>query len=335
MRSHRIASLAEVDPEVRAGLDAYFAPVGAGGLNAIADLGARRAKYAELVNAALLRNPPDERVRSEDRWVPRESEQDGVVRVRIYEPAGRVGALPALVYFHGGGLIMGSIEGADRSAREIAAAVHCVIVSVDYRLAPENPHPAALDDCYRTLTWTSEQAVELGVDERRIGLYGGSAGGCLAAGVSLLARDRGGPPIAFQMLPYPMLDDRNESPSSHAILDFGIWDRAANVEAWRHVLGSEVGSDSVSPYAAPARAGDLAGLPPTYLDVGELDLFRDEDVEFALNLMRAGVATELRVYPGVVHGTEQFAPEAKVARRILADRVSALRRALHPAAGSG
>jgi acetyl esterase/lipase len=181
------------------------------------------------------------------------------------------------------------------------------------------------------LTWTAEEADKLGIDRDRIGLYGGSAGGCLAIGTALLARDRGGPPIVFLMTPYPMLDDRNETPSSHAILDFGVWDRAANLEAWRCVLGDAAGGEDVSPYAAPARASDLAGLPPTYIDVGDLDLFRDEDVAFALGLMEVGVPTELKVYPGVVHGGEAFAPRSRVSARILADRWEALRRALHPA----
>ncbi len=320
--------MGEVDPEVREGLATYLEAVGEGGFHAIRDLGERRAKQAELVAAALSRNPPDPGVVSTDRTIPRDDADGGPIPVRVYEPAGREGDLPALVYFHGGGLIMGSIDGAELPARAIVAAVGCALVSVGYRLAPEHPYPAALDDAYRALEWTVEEATALGLDPARIGLYGGSGGGCLVAGTALLARDRGGPPVVFQMLPYPMLDDRDRPAANRAIPDFGLWDRAANAEAWRWVFGERAGDDSVPAYAAPARATDLAGLPPTYIDVGQLDPFLDEDVEFAIGLAHAGVPTDLRVYPGVVHGSELIAPQSRVAKRILEDRFDALRRAL-------
>lgn len=181
-------------------------------------------------------------------------------------------------------------------------------MSVGYRLAPEHPHPAPVEDCYAALRWMSDQASALGVDAGRLALYGGSAGGGLAAAVALPARDRGTPRPAFQMLPCPMLDDRNVTPSSHEITDIGIWDRAANLQGRQALLGDFDGADGVSPYAAPARADDLSGLPPTYLDAGELDLFRDENIDYATRLVRAGVPVELHVYPGGIHAGELPAP---------------------------
>jgi acetyl esterase/lipase len=176
--------------------------------------------------------------------------------------------------------------------------------------------------------WIASNAEKLGVDAERIAIYGGSAGGGLAAATALLARDQGEPVLAFQMLLYPMLDDRCQTPSSNEITDIGVWDRSANIEAWRHVLGDQQGSKDVSPYAAPARELDLRGLPPTYIDVGALDLFRDEAIEYAARLMQNGVPTELHVYPGAVHSSEVFAPEADVSRRVVSYRSAALRRAL-------
>jgi acetyl esterase/lipase len=213
------------------------------------------------------------------------------------------------------------------TAEQIAEQVGCVTVSVGYRLAPENPHPAPIEDCYAGLCRVAESADELRIDSGRIAIYGASAGGGLAAGVALLARDRSGPTLAFQMLIFPMLDDRNSTRSSREITDFGIWDRAANIEAWQHLLGNEAGSESVSIYAAPARSEELGDLPPTYIDVGQLDLFRDEDIDYASRLMQAGIPTELHVYPGAVHASEVFAPESDVARRVIGYRIAALRRA--------
>ncbi|GAA3485665.1 hypothetical protein GCM10018966_101980 [Streptomyces yanii] len=175
----------------------------------------------------------------------------------------------------------------------------------------------------------SGKASTLGIDPSRLALYGGSAGGGLAAGVALLARDRGTPPLAFQMLPYPMLDDRNITLSSHEITDIGIWDRAANLQGWQALLGDRAGTDRVSPYAAPARTDDLSGLPPAYLDVGELDLFRDENIAYANRLMQAGVPVELHVYPGGIHAGELLAPDAELSTRITDYRMNALARALN------
>jgi acetyl esterase/lipase len=167
-------------------------------------------------------------------------------------------------------------------------------------------------------------AAELGFDPDRLAVNGGSAGGGLTIAVSMLARDRGGPAIRFQMPIYPMIDDRNETPSSRAITDIGLWDRAGNIEAWNWYLGE----GKPDQYAAPARAEDLAGLPPTFIDVGTVDLFRDEDIAFAQRLMQAGVPAELHVNPGAYHAAEAFAPQAALSERIWARRYEALRRGL-------
>jgi acetyl esterase/lipase len=169
---------------------------------------------------------------------------------------------------------------------------------------------------------------ELGIDADRIGLYGSSAGGCLAAAVALLARDRGGPAIAHQMLVSPMLDDRSSTPSAMTNTGFGAWSREANIQTWQAWLGQDFGTDRVSPYAAPARASELTGLPPAYIDVGDLDLLRDEAVDFARRLSLAGVPVELHVYPGGIHGGESLAPDAELSVRVLGYRHSALHRAL-------
>jgi acetyl esterase/lipase len=206
----------------------------------------------------------------------------------------------------------------------ICDEVGAVVVSVEYRLAPENPHPAPVEDCYAALVWMVKNADELGFDPNRLALYGGSAGGGLVLGTALLARDRGGPPVKFMMPIYPMIDDTNTTPSSHEIVDVGIWDREGNIEAWAWYIGD----GKPDQYAAPTRAEDLTGLPPAFIDVGTVDLFRDEDIAFAQRLMHAGIPTELHIHDGAYHAAERFAPEAALSTRIWAARLDALRRAL-------
>ena len=252
------------------------------------------------------------------------------LRLAVYRPTGPTAPMPAYVHVHGGGMISGDIDTEAPAMAAIAAAIESVVVSVDYRLAPEHPHPAALDDCYAGLRWTAEHAGSLGIDPARIALGGESAGGGLAAATALLARDRGGPALVHQHLIYPMLDDRNITSSSREFDGaWPAWSRERNLVGWQALLGDLAGGPDVSPYAAPARAVDLAGLPPTYIDCGALEVFRDEDVEYALRLAQAGVSVELHVWPGAVHGWEGAAPDAAVTRRAIETRQSALRRALH------
>jgi len=198
------------------------------------------------------------------------------------------------------------------------------MLSVDYRLAPEHPYPTPVEDCYTGLKWLAEHACELGVDPVRIAVMGDSAGGGLAAGVALLARDRGGPALARQILIFAMLDDRNSIPDPE-IAPFAVWSYDDNVTAWRALLGEAVGGLDVSQYAAPARATDLSGLPPCYLEVGQLDIFRDEDLAYAEHLSRDGVTVEFHLRPGVPHEFETVAFDTDIARRSVADRIRVLR----------
>jgi acetyl esterase/lipase len=247
-----------------------------------------------------------------DLTVPASSAFPGVpVRVRRPRSDGR--DLPCLVWMHGGGFVLGSSRLPDPRLDEWCSGLGCVGVSVDYRLAPEHPYPAAIDDCYRALLWVFDHARELGVDPARIGVGGRSAGGGLAAGLALLSRDRAEVRIAFQLLINPMLDDRRLTESSK--WDGAVWPPSANAYAWDAYLPGAAGTDAITAYAAPARAGDLTGLPPALITVGTLDCFLDEDVDYAMRLAHAGVATELHVHAGVPHGFDTLAPESRVARK--------------------
>jgi acetyl esterase/lipase len=252
------------------------------------------------------------------------------IPVRVYRPRDVEGQLPCLLWIHGGGMIAGGLDMDDPLCDRFADEAECLVVSVDYRLAPEHPHPAPVEDCFAALQWIGESAAELGVDPGRIAVGGSSAGGGLAAGTALLARDRGGPALCFQLLIYPMLDDRNTTPSALEFDDVLSWSRQHNISGWAALLGDAAGAENVSEYAAPARASDLSRLPPAIIQVGELDVFRDEDISYASGLLGAGVATELHVYPGAYHGFNLHVPEARVSRRMNADSSAALIRALHP-----
>jgi acetyl esterase/lipase len=251
---------------------------------------------------------------------------DPEVRVRIYEPAQKAQDRPGILYIHGGGYILGTPETTDFSCYHLVSEIGCVIVSVDYRVSPDTPYPGPLEDCYAALKWFSENAESLGVDKDRIAVAGGSAGGGLTAALCLLARDRKGPVIAFQAPMYPMIDDRNITPSSHEFVDDRFWNRAKNEFGWEMYLGNLYGGDV--PYtAAPARATDLSGLPPAYTCVGELDLFRDETIDYCTRLMQAGVAVELHVYPGCYHAFDMNL-NTEIGRRAEHEIVQTLKRAL-------
>ncbi|MFJ7049688.1 alpha/beta hydrolase [Streptomyces sp. NPDC101112] len=265
----------------------------------------------------------------EDRLVPgpEGAPEISLLICRPTEPV-RSGPLPVLYHVHGGGMVVGNNRvGVDAPlawARELGA----VVVSVEYRLAPEHPHPAPVDDVWAGLLWTAENAKEIGGDPDRIVLTGASAGGGLAAALALLARDRGGPRPIGQMLLCPMLDDRNDTPSAHQMAGLGVWDRTANETGWTALLGERRGGADVSPYAAPARAEDLSGLPPAFLDVGSAETFRDEVVAYASRLWQAGGEAELHVWPGGFHGFDGFAPQAALSQDCRAAHVRWLRRLL-------
>ncbi len=239
---------------------------------------------------------------------------------------------PALLHIHGGGFISGSIDleldFLVATTRELGIA----IASVDYRLAPEHPFPAGVEDCYAALVWLHDRAAELGVDPARIGVGGGSAGGGLAAAVALMARDRQGPPVCFQYLGIPELDHRLETVSMQTFTDTPLWSRPAAVRSWQHYLGTIDGE--VSAYASPSIASDLRGLPPAYVTAMEFDPLRDEGILYALRLLQAGVNVELHSYPGTFHGS-QAVTTAAVTIRARDELILALTRGLGVVPGDG
>jgi acetyl esterase/lipase len=247
------------------------------------------------------------------------------VPLRWYAPPAydAAGTGPAAVYLHGGGMIGGSVQLYDRVIAAYAADSGIPLLAVDYRLAPEYPHPTPVEDSYAGLAWLTAHAAELSVDPARIAVMGDSGGGGLAAAAALLARDRG-PAVARQILIYPMLDDRTTVPDP-ALAPFAGWSYDDNYTAWHGVLGDQIGTAGVPGTAAPARTFDLAGLPPMYVEVGELDIFRDEAIEYARRAAAAATPVELHVHPGCPHAFDRVAPDADVVRRARADRLRVLR----------
>ncbi|MAG31038.1 MAG: esterase [Deltaproteobacteria bacterium] len=224
------------------------------------------------------------------------------VRVLLYRPKGMKGRLPILLHFHGGAFCFMHPESFAGMEANWSLGHRCVVVSIDYRLAPEHPFPAGSEDCYAGLLWVVANADELEVDLDRLVVTGGSAGGALSAAVTLMARDRGGPKIASQALMIPVLDDRLRTPSHHQSVDAPGFNAAGNEGMWLHYLGEDADRGKTSPYAAPARAEDLSGLPPAFIQTNGLDPLRDEGIEYALRLLAAGVSVELYNCPGAYHG---------------------------------
>ena len=251
---------------------------------------------------------------------------DPPITVRVHRARNATGVLPCVYSIHGGGYVLGSASMDDGSFDRWCPELGIVGVSVEYRLAPETPYPGPIEDCYRGLQWVVDNAAELGVDPARIGVHGVSAGGGLAAALALVARDRGGPSLAFQLLDCPMIDDRQQTVSSQAN-GLAVWSKESNTFGWRAYLGSLYGTNDVPTHAAPARETDLRGLPPAFVSVGTVDGFHDEDVDYAVRLNHAGVPTELHVYPGAPHGY-QMALESGLAKRAWRDKSDWLRRQL-------
>jgi len=250
------------------------------------------------------------------------------LEITILRPRGLTAVTAGLFNIHGGGMMTGHRTMDTGRLADLVEGLGVVVVNVEYRLAPEHPHPAPVEDCYAGLVWMSEHAALLGVDPARIVIMGGSAGGGLSAGVALLARDRTGPALAGQLLLCPMIDDRNDSVSSHQYSDSGTWTRQMNDIGWRALLGDAAGTSDASPYAAPLRAKDLTGLPPAFIEAGAAEVFRDENVEYASRLWAVGGDAELHVWSGAFHGFDIFAPGSELARAALASRDSWLRRVL-------
>lgn len=244
------------------------------------------------------------------------------IRIKVYAPVGQTETLPVVLFIHGGGYVFGSIEANDAKCAQYVKGANCVVVSVDYRLAPEDPYPAAIEDCYLALQWIVANQSQLNIDETRLAVVGGSTGGGLTAALTLLARDRKGPAIKFQMPLFPMLDDRCTTFSSKEITNKRVWSREHNQFAWSMYLRGVEGE--TPKYAAPLRETDFRNLPPTYTMVGSLDPFRDETMQYVKVLTDAGVPIEFHLYPGGYHEFESMVPEAAISKRAIEETIRAL-----------
>ena len=255
----------------------------------------------------------------------------GPLEVYWYDPAPGSRNRPALLHIHGGGMVIGSARSMQQAPSGIAAALGIPVASVEYRLAPEHPFPAPQNDCYAALKWLAASADVLGIDAARIGITGESAGGGLAAATALMARDLGGPALAAQILTYPMLDHRtggDACPHGNPITGEFVWTRAHNRFGWECLRGDYAADDAHKGWFSPSLAEDLSGLPPTWIGTGSLDLFLDEDLDYALRLVKAGVPVELHSYPGAIHAFNAIA-EATTAKAFTRDLLGAMARLLH------
>lgn len=304
-----------IDPELRP----VFERMGV--LDLISDIPAARAEIRR--RAAAFPAPPDDRIVSRDRVIPGPGGHQ--IPVRVYTPRGD-GPFPLVIYMHGGCFITGDLDTAESQCRPIVLGANAVVISVDYRLAPEHPFPAQLDDCYATLLWAVEQAAELNIDPARIAVGGRSAGGCLATAVALKARDEDGPTLIYQALLIPVTDDRLDTPSSHEIVDERILNRKTCEAMWKFYLQD---SSAETGYAVPMRTRDLHGLPPALVQLCENDPLRDEGLMYAQRLLSAGVSTEIQLVPGAWHVFESQAPTSRLAVRTTANWVNAINAALH------
>lgn len=291
----------DLDPELAAAL-AAMPRMPHGGLIDLSDIPAFRAMTAAAV-AAFPAPEPDPRVSVSTHVATR---ADGTtLDVVAFRPETAPSPAPVLAWFHAGGQVLGTAHHDAAYHADLALSLNCVVAVVDYRLAPETPAPGAAEDGYLAYTYLLKNAAELDIDPYRIGIAGASGGGAPATATALMIRDRGDAAPCLLALNYPMLDDRNETPSSHQIVDLGVWDRRENLLAWAAVLG---GREDVGAYEAPGRAEDLGGLPETFIAAAQYDVFRDENIALASKLLAAGVPVELHVYPHAFHAWDRFAP---------------------------
>lgn len=311
------------DPEIEPLLD--FLPDTSLGLN---DPNAARSAFLELVAQANA-DIDETGIDIENTSIPGPPGAPDIP-VRIYSPERLAENVPGILHIHGGGFVIGNLDSELGSCIGLCRGLGVVVVSVDYRLAPETPYPGPLEDCYAALSWVSDNSAQLKIDSTHLAVFGQSAGGGLSAATALLARDRGGPALCFQYLGIPELDDRLETTSMQQFVDTPMWNRPNAELSWDYYLGDQYqrGADDVPYHAAPARADNLSGLPPAYISTMEFDPLRDEGVEYALKLMQAGVPTELHCFPGTFHGSALF-NHTQVARREAAEMFAVLSRALN------
>ncbi|GAA4627523.1 alpha/beta hydrolase [Actinoallomurus vinaceus] len=301
---------ASLDPELAAAL-AAMPRTANGGVMDLTDISALRAQ----LNAAMAQRPapaPDPRIAVETLHVQRPDQS--TLDVVLFTPTDTDRLLPALAYFHPGGQVLGSAHDDTAYPSALALSLRSVIAVVDYRLAPETPAPGAAEDGYLAYTYLVAHAEEHQINPDRVGIAGVSGGGAVAAAGALMIRDRGAARPCLLSLNYPMLDDRNETPSSHQVTDIGVWDRRENLLAWAAVLGDRAGRPDVDPYSAPGRATELHAMPETFIAAAQFDVFRDENIDFATRLMAAGVPVELHVYAHAFHAWDLLVPASSLAQ---------------------
>jgi acetyl esterase len=284
----------------------------------LSDVAAARQKLSELVATASSSEVPDG-VEVRDLAVP--TGLGDKLKARLYWPRGQPRPFGCLVFAHGGAFVLGDLRTEEARCLRYATEAGCAVLSVDYRLAPEHPFPAGLEDCYAALEWVADNGSDLSLDGSRLAVGGTSAGAGLAAAMALLARDRDGPRLVYQLLVYPVLDDRMATASMQEYTEIAPWDTTASRQMWELYLSGA----SPSPYAAPARAGSLAGLPAAYIMTAHFDPLRDEAHDYALRLISAGVPTEIHHFPGTFHGFDTVAPSARLSKRALEEQVAVLR----------
>jgi acetyl esterase/lipase len=311
----------QLDHEVAEALAPFAAAMAENTPPPAGDVEGRRVAVQGLMTALFAGLPEVDDVKVASHRIP--GYEGAQIEARVFTKDGAEPG-PLAVYLHGGGMILGSLDLYTPLISNLCSRSGVTIVAPEYRLAPEFPHPTPVEDCYAGLVWAAEHAAELGCDPARIGVAGDSAGGGLAAGVALLARDRGAPALARQILIYPMLDDRNTVLPDPAPSPL-IWSYDDNITGWGALLGDAMGGADVSPYAAPARATDVSGLAPAYIMVGDMDIFRDEDITYAARMTAAGVPVEFHLVPGGPHGFDFIAPNSEISRRAFGDEVRALR----------
>lgn len=311
------------DPEYFEACKGYIDAMAAAPKPALHDVDVRRVGVA-TVFGSLLSQIPDIADVEHSKHSIKSYDGETITVHRFSKKASTSQPGPAIVHYHGGGMIALDVEFFRKALALQVQQSGVQVFSVDYRLAPEHPDPAPVEDCYAGLVWLVDHAKDFDVDPARIAVMGESAGGGLAAGAALLARDRKlSPPLAKQILIYPMLDDRNTVPNK-GIEPFATWNCNDNITGWTALLGDKVGKEDVSHYAAPARVASVEGLPATYMDVGELDMFRDEDIKYASRLAGANISVDFHLYPGVPHAFEIFSAEPSVTKRCLENRLRAM-----------